>query len=554
MLPLLTTGARKSIEDIGCALLLSVNQSPVAKCKSKPQKKLSNHISKFHPEYSVNERRRLLRKAKVVNQYHIKKDPMQQKLPFKTGTSTPYPERFTGATKTEETPRSVSAKGKGQTRFLHYFGHDHPELMEFKKHLMGLGGKRRSDKAAHDIVRDISKMLYFGRSEELDWGTITKKERLLAYMEEVQFLGVGPEGQLSKLDRVCDAYQFLRRKENPTWDQQMSASMLDIATWKKTLRQEKNALNVERLEKASELDADMSTISNIVDNQDMWVQFSNTVDQIRDDEDVPETDLKLAMGIVMISIKLKSLQRPGAVMNCTMEEYHSAVAYDNVTVIKVREHKTSKQGSAKLTLDSQLMARLKLYVKYIRPRLVDPENKTNYLFILPGSRKIEKLRNIEKFLEKNLKLDVPTSTMARKIGATCAVKKLDYKDHSLINRQMSHSGDVSRKYYEAITGPKDAADAFRMMETLRHETEHRDQPQREEEGKINSRWSVKDTRFVERKFAKAISKGITPHLDACRNLGLDKNPKQVGAINSNHAYKPCHVIVYSRRFKTKSVR
>lgn len=393
---------------------------------------------------------------------------------------------------------------------------------------MGLGGKKRSEKAAHDIVRDISKMLYYHDPKELNWGNITKKQLILTYMEVVENLGVGAEGQLGKLERLCDAYQFLKRKCNDTWNKEMAEAEVEIVGWKKTLRKEKNALNMMRLEKTSELEVDLNIISDIVDNQEMWLQFSNTVDRVRLGEDVPESELKLAMSIVLVSVKLKSLQRPGAVVNCTMDEYNNATTYDDIMVIKVLDHKTKNSGTAKLTLDSQLMARLKLYVQYIRPQLVEPGHDVNFLFILPGSRKIEKIGNIEKFLERHIKVSVPTSTMARKIGATCAVKNLDYNDHTLINKQMSHSAEVSSKYYEAIRGPRDAAQAFKTMESLRQKCTPA--PTRETEEVIrmtNPRWSEKDAQFVEKKFFKLIHRGITPTLDACRNLGLDKNPKQV---------------------------
>ncbi|ORU95070.1 MAG: hypothetical protein A6F71_10445 [Cycloclasticus sp. symbiont of Poecilosclerida sp. M] len=106
-----------------------------------------------------------------------------------------------------------------------------------------------------------------------------------------------------------------------------------IERWKKTLRCQKNALQVRRREDASEMDMNMETISAVVDNPTMWSDFSDIVDRARHGEEVPEKDLKLAMGIVMVAVMFKSYQRPGAVQNCTCTEYRAATKDDGITVI-----------------------------------------------------------------------------------------------------------------------------------------------------------------------------------------------------------------------------
>ena len=65
------------------------------------------------------------------------------------------------------------------------------------------------------------------------------------------------------------------------------------------------------------------------------------------------------MASVMISLKLKIMQRPAAVCNCTIEEYRRATVQDDVTIIKVKDHKiASTSGSAKLTSNPSLTCRL----------------------------------------------------------------------------------------------------------------------------------------------------------------------------------------------------
>lgn len=249
------------------------------------------------------------------------------------------------------------------------------------------------------------------------------------------------------------------------------------------------------------------------------------------------------MGIVMVSVKLKSFSRPGAIANCTVDEYHRSVICEGSTVIKVYDHKTGKQGTAKITIDEQLMDRLRLYFRHIRPLLVEQGHDIPNLFILPGSQKICKFSNLETFLKRHLMVDIPSSTKARKIGATCAARALDYQTNTLVTKQMSHNPDVSRRYYEAVHGSSDAAFAFQQMEALRkgeptsrmrvtslecasmskpytsHDVDDTTVP--------SNRWPLKDTAFIKSKFAKRLQELKTPSLFECEDLGLNKSAKQI---------------------------
>ena len=99
--------------------------------------------------------------------------------------------------------------------------------------------------------------------------------------------------------------------------------------------------------------------------------------------------------------------------------------------------------------------------------MTEPGADIDKLFILPGSRPITKIGNIEKYLESKLKLPVPTSTESRKIGTTNAVRQLGPQETNLICQQMSHKSAVSEKYYQATRGGLDAARAFHALEGLR---------------------------------------------------------------------------------------
>ena len=65
------------------------------------------------------------------------------------------------------------------------------------------------------------------------------------------------------------------------------------------LRGEKKALQVRRLEETSEQDLSLEEITAVVDNPKIWLKFSNIVSKAKHNDNIPDDDLKLAMGIVM---------------------------------------------------------------------------------------------------------------------------------------------------------------------------------------------------------------------------------------------------------------
>ena len=478
---------------------------------------------KYHTELTPARRIKLLRKAQRVSKFDIKKDHMQTRLKLQPSS--------------REMQVLPSPKSKSSTRALGFFDSSHPELHNLKQHLMGVAGKKKSENAASAIVKDISKALYYYNDQELDWAGITDRLNLLQYMNRLEALNIGPEGQLSKLEGVSAALQFLKLTKN--FSTEMKSTIQDtelyIQQWKRTLRSQKSTLQIQRIERASEMNFNLQQVTKVVEHPEMWGRYHKTIRKLKRNKEVSETELKFSLAAIMVTTMLKSCQRPGAVVNCTVAEYENATTTSNgTTVVKVFNHKTGQQGTAKLTFDSQSYQRLKAYYKYIRPRLAQPGRDIDLLFILPGSAKVLKFSNMVAVLKRTLKIEIPSATLARKIGATCAAKSLDYQTNQLVTRQMSHQPEVSARYYEAVHGIEDSAKAFECMESLRSKEKHSQSCSGEPSTSgtsptkpTSSRWSTYDTSLVERKFHKYIRSGKTPELQQCCNLRIDKTPKQI---------------------------
>lgn len=135
----------------------------------------------------------------------------------------------------------------------------------------------------------------------------------------------------------------------------------------------------------------MDEINEVLDNEEMWSRFDNTTRKARKKRFVSSDDVKFAKNALLIALKFTSMQRPGAVLNCTMDEFRRSENRDGVNIIKVSDHKTSALGTAKLSSSRVLTERLNLYVQYIRPILIGDQVDAGYLF--PDSKAPKKKKN-----------------------------------------------------------------------------------------------------------------------------------------------------------------
>ncbi len=99
------------------------------------------------------------------------------------------------------------------------------------------------------------------------------------------------------------------------------------------------------------------------------------VQALRTKKDVDEKDLVLATSALMALLLFKNWQRLGAAANLTVQEYNEAtevqVGEKELTVLRVKDHKTGVKGAAKLSLERGDAKRMARYYRWIRPQL-DP--------------------------------------------------------------------------------------------------------------------------------------------------------------------------------------
>ena len=141
-----------------------------------------------------------------------------------------------------------------------------------------------------------------------------------------------------------------------------------MAGWKGTLRKKKALRIEERLEEFCSNPHSLSEVTEVIECQPMWQRYTEVANDIRQGKEVSPNSANCCMVAVAALLLYPSWQRPSAVENCTLEEFHARKLRmhsdgSQVTVICVKKHKTAEGGSAKLTASKDNLDKVLVYVE-----------------------------------------------------------------------------------------------------------------------------------------------------------------------------------------------
>ena len=494
-------------------------------CRSKPQKKLSNHLTYKHPGLSHIERQRYLRVAQRVDRPR-QRGPADASQPTLTQVL-PRMMDARQSTASQCLPRSANAEQQGPanrnlqsnhlnteervgsesddveeepqsdedpmledthmcgTRYFPRFDMDHPVFYRFKRYLMSVDGGEKCEKTAHEMAVDVSKYLKYAcgsDSPSSDWGKLTERDQLIGFMEKLKRCNVGPEGRLAKLDTLQAAMRFIKfhvvvQESHPLYPKLTLADNM-VVGWKKTLRKEKRRRRKVRLQNLSAQDLSLKEVTALLENKPIWEHFNSTCMAAERGETVSAKSLDQAAVVVAASLLYKNWQRPGAVKNATVKEFEESRVMRGgcLYAMHVENHKTAVEGVAKVMMDSVDHGRVLQYMDTVRGVQLG-KNECDLLFVLCGGKCLGNLSSKLKCVGARYGLNLPSATRVRKIGATSVALHLGQSPQaSLVTRQMSHSISTEGLYYQAIVGDDHAAAAFSTMAELRKTPEKRGTP------------------------------------------------------------------------------
>ena len=390
---------------------------PVRGCSSRPQRKLSQHMKYKHPYLTPEQRQAYLRKARRIDPPQRKKgnvpagNPTLKQLfasPIERSRKLEHDKQEETAFSDEDTPEfdedvpefDEDVSGMEGTRNWQRYDIGHPMFYRFQDYLKGIDGGQRSEKTAKEIATDVSKFLWYacGRdSPNPNWARLTDRDQLIGFTDKLKRAKVGPEGQLSKLDALSAALKFLKVHvlADASHSLYSKASLTEqvLAGWKTTLRKLKRKLRKSRLEKLSSEPMSLGETTALINSKSIWVHFNQTCVEAERGEGVSGTRLDQATIALAASILYKNWQRPGAVVNATLEEFEESKVVmrpgqKTLYIMNVENHKTAMEGVAKVMLQPLDHARVTQYVGCVRP-LQDVHKSSSNLFLLTGGRVIQ---------------------------------------------------------------------------------------------------------------------------------------------------------------------
>ena len=259
---------------------------------------------------------------------------------------------------------------------------------------------------------------------------------------------------------------------------------------------------------------DLFELTKITRNKKLWRDVDSTIQQASRGNRPNDKDLSVVTTALVATIMFKSTQRSGALLNVTLSEYERSKVIEDHRVIKVAHHKTSVTGTAKLVAYGKDMQRLDQYVNLLQP-LVDPMGTLPNLFLYPGPITIAtNLGYRMKKLGDAYGDPVPSSTAVRKAATTAASATLvDSEEMTKVVRQMSHSRDTSRRYYQLDQGTADAVDAYRQVSAMLEDKE-----QSPPKKQLKQKFTPEEEEEISAHFSDTISVGGRASRSACREF------------------------------------
>ena len=321
------------------------------------------------------------------------------------------------------------------------FPADLPFLVGLRDHLTSRHGKGRSQNESKQISASVSRYLKFAGPGLLNPSHLSNAKLLDKYMKTLEVEGKKASTQHATLSRIKQGLTYLNLSLDPADSIMAEKTLTVISNWSSVLGKGSRKTKRANLEDMAIAPTSMAEIDKFVNSHEMSRLNENIVSRMRKGETVAQADLSKAMVWLAGCLLHSNAQRPGAVTNATLNEFHAAttstIGRETYLTILVTNHKTSTTGRAKLSANKHLAHHLRLYIRYIRPAL---EGTTScLLFPNKHGKQLDHIsRHVDK-LARTIGVDLPhAATATRHITASALMDSSDAA-RSVVAVAMSHS-------------------------------------------------------------------------------------------------------------------
>ena len=491
---------------------------PVKGCKCKqPLKKLSNHLTRQHPDLTDEQRRRCLKLAKVA--------PNPTKSTFKHLVIAGQPTLHSLlAPPRSPSPQPTQMRLKSTQHFLRFPMEKGTEMNKFLVFLQSKDGGTKSDEDATNTTTKVSKFLRFCGSK-LEWSHLLDCDKIERFLDKVREAGCGPETERKFVMSIHHALNYVKLCRMKATDHQQHSAITvlqeRLAKWRHTLNKQVAENAVQQLEESSQhAKVDLSKVNDLINCKDLWDDFDRAVESAKKRRRPADGTLANSTVALATLLAYKNMHRSGVAINATLQEYRNAREADGCKVLNVHKHKTSRQGPAKLVVEELDIPRLEGYVRTLRP-LLDPTESLPELFVVPGPARLSNLSWRLKRLGDEYGLTLPTTTRIRKAGASTAASTLDAQGVRLLAKQMAHSTQTAERWYQLKDTASDSVQAFRTIQTVRSTGRVKPRAVAEEEqlqeepSSRRMKWTAVQEEAVRDFFSASIEASQAPSINLC---------------------------------------
>ena len=234
-----------------------------------------------------------------------------------------------------------------------------------------------------------------------------------------------------KITKKCDHAKMWLKK----WTRSLSKD-IQQQHLKQTLKS-KLAINYKEAENPSEFWENPNTIRQV---EEILTQKTSTTQEYN-----------LVIAYLAANIIYMNAQRPVVIENMTIDEFQNRQNGDNEDVfIRALKHKTTAQGPANIVITRAIERLMCLHLDNLRTKIIPQSQQLESRLFLShtGNRSRKIYETIKNTAETTCHLTLPNPSLYRKVVATTAFNHLQSDKMRALNKQMCHSYETSRKYYQ----------------------------------------------------------------------------------------------------------
>ena len=281
-------------------------------------------------------------------------------------------------------------------------------LQVFMEHLTGLDGGRKSEREAKQCATDISKFLFFASpGKHIMWQALLDPTAIKKYLDLLSNDGVGIEGQLTKLERIGYAldFLFLQTVIHDSQKTEIMEVQKRLKKWRIVLRKARHGMQMRREQEAAENPTNITGVSKLTEDSTLE-EMEALVDNAAKGP-LSLSDTSLVVAFLLVVLMFTNSQRPAPILNAKLKDFNSrrvqrdggktyvimkvskSVTIKQHSIVflskQVSSHKTfATHGPVNLTMTERVAKILEGYVNHVRMA----EEEEDSLFVTATGNKI----------------------------------------------------------------------------------------------------------------------------------------------------------------------